>query len=117
MSGDFVAGGAHIHGPLRLAEDVAEVVLDPAHENTPVADAATRLPVPVRWHPGFRLHTDELVHHTAYRGPHIVALGTALAEHGWLTPRVLGDAARGHPRSPGPEEGLAPPRPLRLRLD
>lgn len=91
---------AHIHGPLRLAEDVAEVVLDPSFDNTPVADAAARLPVPVRWHPGFRLHTDELAHHPTYRGPHIVALGTALAENGWLTPRVLGDAARSGAHDP-----------------
>jgi Protein of unknown function (DUF3626) len=85
---------AHVHGPVRLDRDVAELVLDPSHRDTDVEDDARRLPVPVRWHTGFRLGVEELRRHPDYRGPAYVALGERLAVDGVLTPRLLGDAAR-----------------------
>lgn len=85
---------AHIHGRVDLARDVAALVLDPSHRNTPVAEAAAALPCPVEWHPGFRLTVDVLDAHPEFRGPEIVALGRLLAEDGLLDPRMIGDASR-----------------------
>jgi hypothetical protein len=48
----------------------------------------------VEWHAGFRLGVSELRRHPDYRGPRYVDLGCRLAVDGFLTPRVLGDAAR-----------------------
>ena len=51
----------------------------------------------MEWHAGFRLSTDELRCHPAYRGSSHVELGLSLARYGYLDPRILGDAARtGH---------------------
>lgn len=85
---------AHVHGPLRLEEDIAALVLDPSFHDTAIADAAEHLPFPVRWHHGFRLHVDELVTRSEFRGPDAVALGVEIAQGGWLTPKVLGEAAQ-----------------------
>ncbi|WP_219149961.1 DUF3626 domain-containing protein [Amycolatopsis sp. TNS106] len=83
---------AHVHGPVDLTKDVEAVVLDPSHRGTDVEKAASRLGCPVEWHPGFRLSTEELERHPGYRGPEFVELGLALAEDGYLDPRVLGEA-------------------------
>jgi hypothetical protein len=85
---------AQVHGPLRLACDVEALVLDPSFHGTDVEALATALPCPIEWHQGFRLHVDELQQHPDYRGPEFVALGLALAVDGYLTPRIIGDAAR-----------------------
>ncbi|GMA86150.1 hypothetical protein GCM10025868_14000 [Angustibacter aerolatus] len=83
---------AHVHGPVRLADDVEALVLDPSHRGTDVETAAGALGCPVEWHPGFRLTVDLLQQHAGYRGPEAVALGERLAVDGVLTPRVLGEA-------------------------
>ncbi|WP_205752194.1 DUF3626 domain-containing protein [Cryptosporangium phraense] len=85
---------AHVHGGLSLSDDVEAVVLDPSYRTTDVEDAAGELPCAVEWHAGFRLPVDELARHGDYRGEDVVAAGTALAEDGWLDPRIIGDAAR-----------------------
>ena len=85
---------AHVHGPVRIASDVAAVVLDPAYRGTDVEAAAAGLPVPVSWHPGFRLSVAELAHHADYRGEDVVRAGADIAEDGWLDARVIGDAVR-----------------------
>jgi hypothetical protein len=85
---------AHVHGPLRLAHDVDALVLDPCYRGTQVEELAASLPCRIEWHPGFRLHVDELQLHPAYRGPQFVALGLEIAKDGWLTPAIIGDAAR-----------------------
>jgi hypothetical protein len=41
------------------------------------------------------LSVDELRRHPDYRGPRYVELGCALARDGWLTPALIGEAARG----------------------
>ncbi|GAA0525810.1 uncharacterized protein DUF3626 [Saccharopolyspora erythraea NRRL 2338] len=88
---------AHVHGPLDLARDVEAIVLDPSYRGTNVERAATGLACRIEWHPGFSLRTEELRRHPDYRGQQYVDLGLSLAEHGRLTPRTLGDAARtGH---------------------
>ena len=84
---------AQVHGPVLLDRDVEALVLDPSHRGTAVEQAAGRLPCPVRWHPGFRLAVAELRRHPDYRGPRYVEVGAAIAVDGWLTPRVIGDAA------------------------
>lgn len=84
---------AHVHGGVSVAADAEALVLDPSHRGTPVERAARRLPCAVEWHPGFRLHVDELRRHPDYRGPRFTALGEEIAVDGWLTPRVLGDQA------------------------
>ena len=87
---------AHVHGPVSVGADVGALVLDPSYRGTPVEEAARRLPCAVEWHPGFRLHVDELRRHPDFRGPRFVALGEEIAVDGWLTPRIIGDRAGRH---------------------
>jgi hypothetical protein len=85
---------AHVHGPLRLATDVEALVLDPCFRDTEVEALALELPCSLEWHPGFRLHVDEMALHPNYRGQEYVALGRTLAVDGWLTPAILEMAVR-----------------------
>jgi hypothetical protein len=85
---------AHVHGPLRLASDVAALVLDPAFRGTDVEAAAAELPFPVSWHHGFRLSVAELAEHADYRGEDVVRAGEDIAEDGRLDARIIGDAVR-----------------------
>lgn len=83
---------AHLHGPLRLDRDVEALVLDPAHRDSEVAEAAAALPFPLEWHHGFRLHVDELARHADYRGEEVLAAGLTVARTGWIDARLIGDA-------------------------
>jgi hypothetical protein len=85
---------AHVHGPLRLAEDVEALVLDPCFRGTEVELLARKLPCPIEWHPGFCLSVDVLRQYPNYRGSNYVELGLALACEGCITPVVIGHAAR-----------------------
>ncbi|MFJ2261817.1 DUF3626 domain-containing protein [Streptomyces sp. NPDC087844] len=85
---------AQIHGSVRFDRDVEALVLDPSYRDTEVEYAARRLPCPVEWHQGFRLSTGELRRHPSYRGQEYVDLGADIAVDGWLSPKVIGDAAR-----------------------
>ncbi|MFC0626389.1 DUF3626 domain-containing protein [Kribbella deserti] len=87
---------AQTHGPVRLDTDVEALVLDPCYRGTEVEAVAAELPCLIEWHPGFRLHVDELVKHPDYRGQQYVDLGLRIAEHGWLDPYVIGKAVREH---------------------
>ncbi|KDN81814.1 hypothetical protein KCH_65340 [Kitasatospora cheerisanensis KCTC 2395] len=63
----------------------------------PVETAARALPCRLEWHPGHRLTADELAHRAdlaEYRGPHIAALGAAVARDGVLDPAAIGAAVR-----------------------
>ena len=92
---------AQVHGGVRLDRDVEALVLDPDYRSTDVETAARQLPCPIEWHPGFRLSVAELGRHPEYRGRRYVDLGTELADDGYLTPRLIGDAARsGHYAEP-----------------
>lgn len=86
---------AQVHGGVRLDRDVEALVLDPSYRGTGVEAASRRLPCPVEWHPGFSLSTAELGRHPDYRGRRFVDLGVEIAVDGYLTPRLIGDAARG----------------------
>ncbi|GAB1339234.1 DUF3626 domain-containing protein [Streptomyces sp. E-15] len=85
---------AHVHGGVRLDRDVEALVLDACYRGTPVEAAARHLPVPLAWHPGYRLTVTELRRHADYRGPRYADLGARIARQGVITPRVIGDAAR-----------------------
>lgn len=87
---------AHVHGPVSLEADVEALVLDPSHRGTEIEDSAYRLPCAVEWHPGFRLHVDDLRRHPDYRGREYVDLGVEIAVDGVLTPKVIGDARDRH---------------------
>lgn len=52
------------------------------------------MPVPVEWHPGYRITVAELYHHADYRGQEYADLGASIAEDGLVDPRIIGDAAR-----------------------
>ncbi|MFD8986179.1 DUF3626 domain-containing protein [Streptomyces sp. NPDC059564] len=85
---------AQVHHPVRLDQDVSALVLDPSYRDTDIETAASKLPCPTEWHPGFRLTVDVLRRHPDYRGQEFVELGTEIAVAGVLTPRILGEAAR-----------------------
>ncbi|NQE63224.1 DUF3626 domain-containing protein [Caulobacter sp. RHG1] len=85
---------AHVHGAIRIEEDVEAIVLDPSHAGTRVEAATARLPCRVEWHEGFRLPRSELPRCAAYRGEHAAGLLAALPGDQPLTPRDLG-AVRG----------------------
>ncbi|NEB02668.1 DUF3626 domain-containing protein [Streptomyces sp. SID13726] len=85
---------AQVHGGVDLARHVEALVLDASYRNTPVEAAARLLPVPVEWHPGYRITVAELRAHADYRGQEYADLGAAVAEDGLVDPRIIGDAAR-----------------------
>ncbi|MFF0011156.1 DUF3626 domain-containing protein [Streptomyces sp. NPDC005374] len=86
---------AQVHGGIDLARHVEALVLDASYRDTPVEAAAHLLPVPVEWHPGYRITVAELRRHADYRGQEYADLGAAIAEDGLVDPRIIGDAARG----------------------
>lgn len=71
---------AQIHGPLDLASDAEELVVDPSFAGTATGDAlefvARRYGFPLRWHPGFALAVDEV--DAEFRGPAIPVLAARL---------------------------------------
>lgn len=85
---------AHVHGPLRLDQDVEALVLDPSYLGTDIEAVARTLPCPLEWHSGFHLDVAMLHRHAEYRGPEYVRLAVSLARDGFLTPALLGEAWR-----------------------
>ena len=85
---------AHVHGTLRIPDDVEALVLDPCYRGTTIETLAARLGCAVEWHAGFALEAAAWHHLGAYRGEHIAALGRVLAGGGLLTPLQIGAAAR-----------------------
>ncbi|MGC4879984.1 DUF3626 domain-containing protein [Micromonospora sp. DT43] len=71
---------AQIHGPLDLAQDVEELVVDPSFAGTPTGatleSIARRYGFPLRWHPGFALTVDRV--DAEFRGPAIPVLAARL---------------------------------------
>lgn len=105
-----------IHGPLRIPEDVARIVLDPCFRRTPFVQAwADRLgPDRIHWHRGFRLEWGRIP--ASFRGPRCLEVerwirGRTKGES--FSARELGDAARDLVQTPelsdrfgGPRESL-----------
>lgn len=58
---------AHVHGPLRIDQDVEALVLDPSYRHTAIEKWAMRLGCAVEWHDGFRLQIDRLLAHEGFR--------------------------------------------------
>ena len=85
---------AQVHGGVDLARHAEALVLDASYRGTPVETAARLLPVPVEWHPGYRITVAALYDHADYRGQEYADLGASLAEDGLVDPRIIGDAAR-----------------------
>ena len=91
---------AHLHGPLRLVDDVEALVLDPSFRGTSVEREARRWPCPVEWHPGFRLAPSELERCSDYRGPAVTELARRISGGETLTPADLGRAVSTDRRDP-----------------
>lgn len=85
---------AHVHGPLRIAEDVAAVVLDPSYRSTSVEEAAHLLDCAVEWHAGFRMEAARIENCIAYRGQTVADLIGSLVVGETLTVACLGKARR-----------------------
>lgn len=83
---------AHLHGPLALADDVEELVLDPSYRDTAIHEVASGLPCPIGWHDGYTLGIEQIRAHPDYRGAAIVQLAETITETETLTPRILGRA-------------------------
>lgn len=84
---------AHVHGPVRMDQDVEALVLDPSFRDGIVEELARKLPCALEWHPGFRLSCAELAAHPDHRGSEVVDLGMTISRDGALTPVLLGEAA------------------------
>ena len=68
---------AQVHGGVRLAEDVAAVVVDPSFRGTPFARLLGSLGVPLRWSPGFVLEPAGFP--AQLRGPEVPPLAARVA--------------------------------------
>lgn len=93
---------AQVHGGVQLDRDVEAVVLDPCFRGTELEALARLLPCPVEWHAGFVLDIEDVRRHADYRTPEAVAFAERIAVGGWLTARILGEAAhagRHHPKA------------------
>lgn len=88
---------AHVHGPVHLDSDVAQLVLDPSFSDTETGSllsrAAARHGIPVRRHRGFVLNAGDVG--PDFRGPEIPLLARRLENEfgGPLTAEVIGRAA------------------------
>lgn len=83
---------AHVHGPVLIPRDVEALVLDPSYRGTDIEAAAEHLDCPLEWHPGYRVALEVVRQHPAYRGQEIVHVAEKIAEHGQLTPEIIGRA-------------------------
>lgn len=84
---------AQVHGEVVLAQDVEALVLDPCFQRTWVQAQAEALGVPVEWHEGRVLTTDELVRREDYRGSEPVRIGLEVASEGKIDALAIGEAA------------------------
>lgn len=90
---------AQVHGPVRLAEDVQLLVVDPSFAGTPVETQlealAMRYGFDLTWHPGFNLPVDEVP--SEPRGPLMPVLAQRLRDRFGveiLDAAAIGAAAR-----------------------
>ncbi len=90
MLDDYIE--AHVHGLVRIADDVEAIVLDPCYKGTPVETAAHRLPCAVEWHGGFRLSTDRLDDCERYRGKVAADAIYSMSYQDAVTPLEIGSA-------------------------
>ncbi len=84
---------AHVHGDIRLSEDVEAIVLDPAYIDTYVERLALKLPCAAEWHNGYALTLSEMAKYPNYRGSEYIELAREIAHNGVITPHDIGEAA------------------------
>jgi Protein of unknown function (DUF3626) len=73
-------GSAHLRLRPGIAPHCTVCYPDSCFDPTTEVEAlALQLPCSLEWHPGFRLHVDEMGLHPTYRGPEYVTLGRSLA--------------------------------------
>lgn len=92
---------AHVHGGLRVPQDVEAVVVDPSFADAAALRLAKTVGLPVLRHPGYALTAGDLDRCAAYRGPDVVELGRSLLADGLLTPAELGAVRGGDHIDPG----------------
>lgn len=86
---------AHVHGVLRMGEDVDAVVLDPSYRDTVIEAAAYRLGCRIEWHDGYRLNLDQLQDCGRFRGQAAAEAIVRIAVQDTVTPAILGSARDG----------------------
>lgn len=91
---------AHVHGPMEIIAAMDALVLDPSYRGTEIEAFANALKCPVEWHPGFRMPADRMEDCAAYRGREVADLIPAIAQNGYITPRITGRAQNGSVGSP-----------------
>ncbi|MFJ6653662.1 DUF3626 domain-containing protein [Microbacterium sp. NPDC091313] len=86
---------AHVHGGVRVPDDVEAVVLDPSFDDREVLELARAAGIRVEWHPGFRAPLAQIEAHPEYRGAVIADLARVVAAgDDVLTPAHLAAARR-----------------------
>jgi hypothetical protein len=89
---------AHVHGEVKVPEDVEALVIDPSFDDHPVMEMADRRGLLVETHPGYVAEVDELSAYPEYRGQDVVELAHRIAEAfsppSHLTPRHVARARR-----------------------
>lgn len=83
---------AHIHGPISLANDVQNLVLDPIYCSTSIEAQASRLNIPILWHAGYELDLDTMRLFPDYRGAKFIELAQTLAKNGVINSKLIGQA-------------------------
>lgn len=81
---------AHIHGGVKVPDDVEALVVDPSFADHAVVERAGRCGLVVETHPGYVAEDAEIAAHPEYRGQDVVELAQRIVE-------VLGSSAQLRP--------------------
>ncbi len=71
---------AHIHGEVKVPEDVEALVIDPSFDDHAVLETADRCGLAVETHPGYVAEVSQIAAHPEYRGQDVVELAQRIAE-------------------------------------
>ncbi|HHX47182.1 MAG TPA: DUF3626 domain-containing protein [Brevibacterium sp.] len=71
---------AHIHGGVKVPDDVEALVVDPSFADHAVVERAGRCGLVVETHPGYVAEVAEIAAHPEYRGQDVVDLAQRIAE-------------------------------------
>jgi hypothetical protein len=83
---------AHVHGGVRVPQDVEAVVVDPSFDDGAATTVADDIGLAVETHPGYAATADQIEAHPGYRGPQVAALARRLVGTAPLTPAGIGAA-------------------------
>lgn len=81
---------AHVHGGVKVPEDVEALVVDPSFDDHAVLETADRCGFAVETHPGYVAEVAEIAAHPDYRGQEVADLAHRVAE-------VMGKSAQLRP--------------------